>query len=386
MRLCLKLRQGQGPWIAFLKEWVSRGLQAFGGSGQSPALLAALLAPTLAAADPLLASPPGLAPTAQAEYRHFLDDNLPRAFALSPDGRAARGTGATPAQAREAALAACGRATPALATPPTAPPTLVQPGPALPRPCALWADGLSVVAPGHESAPPAPPATLRDTWNYTLAPDPRFAWHGPADAAGVVLWAHGRTAGQDSRGVQPPPLLRPFGNAGFDVVRLDREPFADDRDRAGVWLRDSLALLRRLGYRRIVAAGQSRGAWNALQSLDTPNLADAVIALSPAAQGSAAGTNLGSQDDEMRRLVRAAASSATRLAVAQFADDPFAADEDDRARRLSSLRPTLGAVLLIDRPPGFAGHGAGLDPEFAARFGACLLRFATAPDPPAACP
>ncbi len=351
---------------------MSRGLRAVGGSGQSPALLAALLAPTLAAAaDAIPPPPPGLSPAAQAEYRRFLDDNLPRAFALSPDGRAARGTGATPAQARDAALTNCLRATLPHASP---------------QPCALWADGLAVVAPGHESAPPPPPAALRDTWNYTLAPDPRFAWHGPADAAGVVLWAHGRTAGQDSRGVQPPPLLRPFGNAGFDVVRLDREPFADDRDRAGVWLRDSLALLRRLGYRRVVAAGQSRGAWNALQSLDTPGAADAVIALSPAAQGSGAGTNLGSQDDELRRLVRAAAPSATRLAVAQFADDPFAADEDDRARRLAGLRPTLGAVLLIDRPPGFAGHGAGLDPEFAARFGACLLRFVTAPDPPAACP
>ncbi|MGI3778909.1 MAG: hypothetical protein ACRYGC_16585 [Janthinobacterium lividum] len=265
-----------------------------------------------------------------------------------------------------AALAACAR--------PAAPP------------CALWADGLSVVAPGHESTPAPPPATLRDTWNYALAPDPRFLWHGPASAAGVVLWAHGRTSGQDSRGLQPPPFLRPFNAAGFDVVRFDREPAADDRDRAAGWMRDSLALLRRLGYRRVVAAGQSRGAWNALQTLDTPGLADAVIALSPAAQGSAAGANLGSQDDELRRLVRAAAPSATRLAVAQFADDPFAADEDDRARRLSDLRPALGALLLVDRPPGLHGHGAGLDPVFAARFGACLLRFVTAPDSPAACP
>ncbi len=339
------------------------------------AALAFLAAPLpLHAAPPaaILSPPPALSPAARAEYARFLADNLPRAFALSPDGRAARGTGATPAQARDAALAACARAAPRDTAPPA--------------PCALWADGLAVVAPGHESAPAPPPATLRETWNYALVPDPRFLWHGPADAAGAVLWAHGRTGGQDSRGIQPPPLLRPFNAAGFDVVRFDREPFADDRDRAAGWMRDSLALLRHLGYRRVVAAGQSRGAWNALQTLDTPGLADAVVALSPAAQGSAAGANLGSQDDELRRLVRAAAPSTTRLAVAQFADDPFAADEDDRARRLAALRPTLGALLLIDRPPGLHGHGAGLDAEFADRFGACLLRFATAPDPPAACP
>ncbi len=389
LRLCLKLRQRQAfriqslskagpgaarPWRVWAAPSLASCLPALAKTA-ALALLAALApSPARAAPEAILSPPPGLAPSVRAEYARFLDDNLPRAFALSPDGRAGRGIGDTPALARDAALASCARSAPlqAAATPA--------------QPCTLWADGLSVVAPGRESAPPPPPATLRDTWNYTLAPDPRFLWHGSAEAAGVVLWAHGRTTGQDSRGVQPPPLLRPFNNAGLDIVRLDREPFADDRDRAAGWMRDSLALLRRLGYRRVVAAGQSRGAWNALQSLDTPGLADAVIALSPAAQGSAAGTNLGSQDDELRRLVRAAAPSATRLAVAQFADDPFAADEDDRARRLAALRPTLGAVLLIDRPPGLRGHGAGLDPEFAARFSACLLRFATAPDPPAACP
>jgi hypothetical protein len=41
--------------------------------------------------------------------------------------------------------------------------------------------------------------------------------------------------------------------------------------------------------------------------------------------------------------------------------------------------------LLIDRPEGVAGHGAGGSTAFNDRYGACLLRFATAPRPPASC-
>jgi hypothetical protein len=45
----------------------------------------------------------------------------------------------------------------------------------------------------------------------------------------------------------------------------------------------------------------------------------------------------------------------------------------------------VAALLVIDRPDGFKGHGGGNTAAFAERFGACLLRFATAPSPPAGC-
>ena len=324
-----------------------------------------------AAAQPM---PSNLDASGLALWRGFLDQNLPRAAAVSPDGHLGWHSGGSAAEARQRALANC-RAAGGIG-------------------CVLYADGLDVVLPGHEWHAPAPPGLLAATWNWALVPDARYLWHGPDAATGVVLWMDGKGGGAGP-GLQPPPLLRPFATAGFDVVRLDREPAADDRDRAAGWLRHCLRLLRAHGWRRVVVAGQSRGAWNALQALDTPGLSDAVIALSPAAQGTAGGAaapeesggglNLYAQDDELRRVVAAIPASSARLAVVQFSSDPFMGDADTRMRLIERLRPRLAGLLLIDRPAGFAGHGAGGSAAFAQRYAACLLRFALDPAPPDNC-
>jgi hypothetical protein len=84
-------------------------------------------------------------------------------------------------------------------------------------------------------------------------------------------------------------------------------------------------------------------------------------------------------------LTEAAGARRTRLAIVDFRDDPFMAEPDKRAEALRRQRERFGAFLLIDRPEGVAGHGAGGTTAFNDRYGACLLRFATAPRPPANC-
>jgi dienelactone hydrolase len=237
--------------------------------------------------------------------------------------------------------------------------------------------------------PTAPvPGPLVQTANYGFVPDTHFVWHGPASAAGVIVWAHGKSGmvGTDVRGTPAPAYLHAFNAAGFDVVRFERAPFADDTLRAAAWLRDGLRDLRARGWKRIVAAGQSRGAWTSLQILDTPGLADAVIAISPAAHGGAGSPHLLAQDDDLRAMFSDAATPAARVAFVQFREDPFIGDADTRIRLLDrDLRPRVAAVLVIDRPDGFTGHGAGNDDAFATRYGGCLVRFVTAPRPPSAC-
>ena len=318
-------------------------------------------------------APPDLDGPGQVLWGSFLEQNLPRVAAVSPDGHLGWHAGGSLAEARARALTNC-RSNGGVG-------------------CVLYAEDLSVVLPGHGWQPAPPPGPLAGTWNWSLVPDRRYIWHGAQSAAGAVVWMEGK--GGAPPGQQPPPVLRPFANAGFDVVRLDREPASDDRDRAAGWLRQSLVLLRAQGWRKIVVAGQSRGAWNALQMLDTPGLADVVIALSPAAQGTAGGAaapselggglNLFAQDDELRRVVAAIPPSAARLAVAQFDDDLFMGDADTRIRLVERLRARLGALLLIDRPAGLTGHGAGGTIAFAHRFAACLLRLAIEPAPPLRC-
>jgi len=320
-------------------------------------LLLLLLAwPAMAQAVLDVAAVPGLTEEGRAAYASFLETNLTRAFAIGGSGNygASSAGNRSAATVQKTALEGCAKRG---ATD-----------------CRLYAVDLDVV--GQPLTPP-PPGALKSTWNYSVDPDARYFWRGPAAAAGVYVWAHG-LGGSDSRGLQPQPHVRLFNNAGYDVVRFDRDPNADqDRVRAAGWLVDTLTELRARGYRRVIVGGQSRGAWNALMMLATPGLADVVIAVSPAAHGSGGSTNLSAQYDDLRQLVADARPARTRVAFVQFAADPFAGDLPGRRALVERLRPSVGGLLMIDQPPGFTGHYGGNSAQFAKQFGPCLLRFAT---------
>ena len=334
-----------------------------------PAALVLLALTGAACAQPVFdpAQAPGLDAAGRALYAGWLLTNTPRAIAIGSNGRVGWASGGSAERVRAGALSLCAE----------------HGGIA----CRIYAQDLDIVWPGREAASPKPPPPLVDTINYSFAADARFWWHGPAAAAGVIVWSHGKQGSDvDARGEQPPPVLRAFNDAGFDVVRFDRAPGVDVVQRARSWLQDELPLLRQMGYRTVVAGGQSRGGWTSLQMLDTPGLVDAVIALSPAAHGAGGDSNLLAQDDDLRAIVANAAPGRSRVVVAQFAGDPFAADEDGRAALLRRLQPREAAVMLIDRPPGFTGHFGGVGQRFSNEFGSCLLRFVTAAVPPATCP
>lgn len=303
-------------------------------------------------------------------YRHFLLLNLPRAFAIASNGGVGfSGGGGTPEERRTLALTRCRKNGPD---------------------CRLYAVDLDVVWPGRPPETHVPvPAPLIQGRFYAFVPDPRFFWHGPQKAAGLYVWSHGRDeGGKDLRGIQPQEHVRRFNNAGYDVVRFDREPLADQVNAAEGWLRAGLAELRRRGWKRIIAGGQSRGAWNSLQLLAAGDgLADVVIAMSPAANGTSPGRVNTIGAIQTQAIAEAADAPHTRVLVAQFNDDPFAGDETARAAMLREIMaPRVDAFLLIDRPRGFSGHGAAGNFAFAERYGECIFRFATAPAPSASCP
>jgi|JI7StandDraft_1071085.scaffolds.fasta_scaffold28889_3 hypothetical protein len=345
-------------------------------------LLALLLAPAPLAAPwaadgaPLLALPEtaGLRPQDRANVARFLKMNTPRVLALGTEGAFGWRAGGSMEEAERVALENCRRRGQG-------------------RPCTVAVRDLEVLAPGLAptapwAPPPAPLGTRIGGAHHDTLPDGRFIWWGE-QAEGVLVWAHGRGAdGADSRGIQPQSWTRHFNNAGFDVWRFDRHPAQDGLTRAAGWLREDLVALRARGYRRVIVAGQSRGAWNALQALAKPGLADVVIAMAPAAHGQEDSPIFRRQAEDLRRVLLAAAQGggpAARVAVANFRDDPFDADPEARAGALRDFAPRAGAFLLLDRPEGLSGHLAGASVRFNDRFGACLLRFATAEAPPAAC-
>lgn len=337
-------------------------------------LVAASFLPGFARAQQILdaASVPYLTAAGRTSYASFLAINLPCAFAVASGGQFGwQGGNGTLEDARAKALASCA----------------AKGG----SDCAVYAENLDVVWHGRtpQVAPPLGP--FASTWNYSVEPDARYFWRGPAAAAGVYVWGHGlgtmNGAGAlaDARGSQPQGHVRAFNNAGFDVVRFDRHPNSDNRDRAANWLEDSLTDLRRRGYKMVVVGGQSRGGWNALQMLTHAGLADAVIAVSPAAHGSGGSTNLSAQYDDLRQLVGSVPASPARLAFIQFQGDPFAGDLAGRRALIERLRGRLGGLLVLDQPEGFTGHFGGSTALFASRYGQCLWRFAIAAQPATAC-
>jgi hypothetical protein len=306
------------------------------------------------------AAVPHLGPEGRADYAQFLLQATPRAFALSPEGAwgwaaALPDAAATAARAVELCASWGGSG------------------------CRVYAADLAVVWPGMESPapPPAPTAAVEAGAGWSLVPDGRFLWQGPKAARGAYVWAHGRAAGgQDSRGSQPQPHVRVFNNAGYDVLRFDRDPATDETDLAAAWLRGALQAVRAQGYARVIVGGQSRGAWNALQALDTPGLVDAVVAVAPAAHGATGSPAWAWALDDLQQVVRAARSPLARVVVANFARDEFDPDPDRRATLFRSLgAPRIAALLFLDRPQEVSGHGGGADARFTLRYGTCLLEF-----------
>lgn len=305
---------------------------------------------------------PNLRSSGRASYAEFLLVNPPRAMAIASSGAYGWGGARTIDEARAKALSSCA----------------AKGG----TDCAIYAEDLQVVWQGRPAQSlPAVPGPLIAARDYAFTPDPRFFWWGPQMARGVVVWSHGKGNSYDGRGQSPPASMRVFNNARFDIVRFERAPSADYVDDASEWLHRGLANLRARGWRMIVAAGQSRGAWNSLQALDTPGLADAVIAVSPANFSS-----LATQEADLQRILHGIRATAARVAVVQFKGDIYVRDMPARIDLLRSmLSSRVAAMLLIDEPEGITGHGGGNSGDFSRRFGPCLLRFVTDPMPQKDC-
>ena len=148
------------------------------------------------------------------------------------------------------------------------------------------------------------------------------------------------------------------------------------------------AALRALGYRRVLLAGDSRGAFIALRALAVPGVADAVVLTAPAAHGRSEARSPQALADFSAAMNATAVGGVARIALVLFADDAWDPDPVERAGMFRANVARMGIVgLLIDRPGAPRDHEAGASAAFDALFGACLAAFID-PDrvPAASCP
>src|SRR5258708_4611220 len=122
-------------------------------------------------------------------------------------------------------------------------------------------------------------ALLASAPAWALGLDPAFPEPvvGPAQAKGVVVWSHGRSINAEDSQSPTPAYLRALRDSGWDVMRFNRPSHGDTLTDSTKHLVDYAGQLKRKGYKQLILAGQSFGAFLALMAADASADIDAVI-------------------------------------------------------------------------------------------------------------
>ncbi len=206
--------------------------------------------------------------------------------------------------------------------------------------------------------------------------DPAFhrALIGPQRATGVVVWSHGRSLDSEDWKSPTPPYLRILRDSGWDVLRFDRLRDSDTLSRSTHHLVEITAQLKQQGYRRVVLAGQSFGAFLALMAADDSDGVDAVVATAPAAFG-----DFDESYDTWRLNATRLYPLLERIGRARVMLFFFHGDDFDPGGRGGTSRAILSkrgiGFAVVDQPAYLVGHWISSSGLFLRRFGDCVRDF-----------
>ncbi len=226
-------------------------------------------------------------------------------------------------------------------------------------------------------ASPAAASGLPDA--EPLRPSPNFTPAGPAAARGVLVWLPGAY----DQTVHPPPpepeWVARMAARALDIWRFDRMRGQDQLASGGQVLANALQILRASGYRRVLVAGHSRGAWIGLTAMARAGVADGIVALSPAAHGTQPHRRAEALAAWRSVWTAADGNGPGRdlpVVLVQLRDDPW--DPDPLERKIVAVAEVWRAglrLLTIHLPESPDGHMGVYEPAFDARFGAEIAGF-----------
>jgi dienelactone hydrolase len=209
--------------------------------------------------------------------------------------------------------------------------------------------------------------------------DPAFKQDllGPERAMGVLVWSHGRSINVEDYESVTPPFLRILRDGGWDILRFDRPREGDTLTDSARHLVDHVARLKNQGYRRIVLAGQSFGAFLTLMAADASADVDAVVATAPAAFGSFDEFYSSWHLNAIRLYPLLEQVKRARVMLFYFHGDDF--DPGGRGERSRAILSEHGlGFAVVDQPAFLVGHWASSTGLFLRRFGACIHDFVNA--------
>jgi len=200
---------------------------------------------------------------------------------------------------------------------------------------------------------------------------------GPKHSAGAVIWSHGRSVDSEDAIVATPPYMAALREAGWDAFRFNRMRASDSLTSSPRGLVDEVHRLKQQGYRKVILAGQSFGAFVALIAADISDEIDAVIVTAPAAFGSVTDLAGRWRENATRLYPLLEQVRHARVMVFYFDDDEY--DPGGRGETTNAILAARGLPhLVIDRPAGLRTHWAATTPAFATRYAGCMLDFVAA--------
>jgi len=219
------------------------------------------------------------------------------------------------------------------------------------------------------------------------------AYSGPAKAKGVIYFIRGYyAADRTPEGFSIPPyFLTSLHAAGWDVIGA-RVPASepDPGPARGLWMaaraepfvRERLAALKAQGYRKVVLAGHSWGAWLALL-VGRNSTADALIASAPNIFGQRTSPYTGGENVTFQFSLTQFAPTIAAVDVPTVLilpdDNVWDPDPAARAAMAETNFTQSGMPHLVIRPAGMSGHMAPYLPFFDFALGDCIAAFLDAP-------
>ena len=227
--------------------------------------------------------------------------------------------------------------------------------------------GAAVVAVGVGASVPV----------FGMGLDPAFEGPaiGPAKAKGVIVWSHGRSINAEDSESPSPAYLTALRDDGWDVMRFDRMSHGDTLSDSTKRLVEYSGQLKHDGYKQVVLAGQSFGAFLSLMAADTSSDVDAVIATAPAAYGSFDDFYDSWRLNATRLYPLLEQVKRARVMVFYFHGDDFdPGGRGERSRQILSRRGV--GYSVVDQPAYLSGHWASSTGLFLRRYGNCIRDFA----------
>ena len=199
---------------------------------------------------------------------------------------------------------------------------------------------------------------------------------GPARAEGAVIWSHGRSIEVEDSLAPTPEYVAEMRKAGWDTFRLNRLRAGDTLGASGATLAADAEQLKARGYRRVVLAGQSFGAFISLIAAGRSDAVDAVIGTAPAAYGNFEDSYATFRLNATRLYELLDNVRHARVALVFFHGDEF--DPGGRGERAVEILARRDLpYLVIDQPAQLVSHWAASTHAFTTRFADCLTSFAT---------